>query len=227
MFFEYPEKCRFGRKIPKSKFYENVNFNTKHKNKFINQIDKIIWQYKLAPDTLNLDATDAVPEIEVMDIFLKTKEIDQVMLELIDKAIPLPIIFQIHQGDKIKIKAAYKRPSGSSNHKWVLEGYLESNWEADSILRQSIPQALNLGKLYEAILSSLIPANYQTCKKNNNIGDQIDIINKIKLLKKDIDILNTNYKKEKQRNRQYEINQQIKLKQKELDKLSNSGETNG
>lgn len=221
MFFDYPEKCRFGRKIPKSKFYENVNFNTKHKNKFINQIDKIVWQYKLAPDTLNLNATDTVPEIEVLDIFLKTKEIDQVMLELIDKAIPLPTIFQIHQGDKIKIKTAYKRPSGSSNHKWVLEGYLESNWEADSILRQSLPQALNLGKLYEAILTSFIPINYQIDKKNDNFGDQIDIINKVRLLQKDIKMLNSNYKKEKQRNRQFEINKQIKLKQKELNKLSN------
>ena len=31
MFFEYPEKCRFGRKIPKNKFYEHANFNAKHK----------------------------------------------------------------------------------------------------------------------------------------------------------------------------------------------------
>jgi len=227
MFFEYPEKCRFGRKIPKSKFYENVNFNTKHKNKFINQIDKIVWQYKLAPDTLNLDATDTVPEIQVLDIFLKTKEIDQVMLELIDKAIPLPIIFQIYQEDKIKIKAAYKRPAGSSNNKWVLESYLESNWEVDSIPRQPIPQALNLGKLYESILVSFIPMNYEIDKKNDNLGDQIDIINKVRLLQKDIKMLNSNYKKEKQRNRQFEINKQIKLKKKELDKLSNSGKSNG
>jgi len=221
VFFEYPEKCRFGRKIPKSKFYENANFNTKHKNKFINQIDKIVWQYKLAPDTLNLDATDVVPEIQVLDIFLKTKEIDQVMLELIDKAIPLPIIFQIYQEDKIKIKAAYKRPSGSSNNKWVFESYLESNWEADSIPRQSIPQALNLEKLYESILTSFIPANYQISKKNDNFGDQIGIIDKVKLLQKDIEILNMKYKQEKQRNRQFEINKQIKLKQKDLDKLIN------
>lgn len=220
MFFDYPEKCRFGRKIPKSKFYENVNFNTKHKNKFINQIDKIVWQYKLAPDTLNLDATDAVPEIQVLDIFIKTKEIDQVMLELIDKAIPLPIIFQIYQADKIKIKVAYKRPSESTNTKWVLEGYLESNWEMDSVPRQQIPQALNLGKLYESILTSFMPVNYQKNEKSGDFGAQIDIINRVEQLKKDIQILNSNYKKEKQRNRQFEINKQIKLKQKEINKLS-------
>ena len=221
MFFEYPEKSRFGRKIPKSKFYENANFNAKLKDKFINQIDKIVWQYKLAPNTLNLDATDEVPEIQVLDIFLKTKEIDEAMLELIDKAIPLPIIFQLHHENKIKIKAAYKRPSDSVNNKWVLESYIESEWEANTIMKQLMPQVLNLGKLYEAILSTLIPVEFRSNKKNENIGEQIGIINQVKLLQKNIEKLNSNYKQEKQRNRQFEINQQIKLKQKELDKLNN------
>jgi len=221
VFFEYPEKSRFGRKIPKSKFYENANFNAKLKDKFINQIDKIVWQYKLAPNTLNLDATDEVPEIQVLDIFLKTKEIDQAMLELIDKAIPLPIIFQLHHENKIKIKAAYKRPSDSANNKWVLESYIESEWEANTIMKQLMPQVLNLGKLYEAILSTLIPVEFRSNKKNENIGEQIGIINQVKLLQKNIEKLNSNYKQEKQRNRQFEINQQIKLKQKELDKLNN------
>jgi len=221
VFFEYPEKSRFGRKIPKSKFYENANFNAKLKDKFINQIDKIVWQYKLAPNTLNLDATDEVPEIQVLDIFLKTKEIDQAMLELIDKAIPLPIIFQLHHENKIKIKAAYKRPSDSVNNKWVLESYIESEWEANTIMKQLMPQVLNLGKLYEAILSTLIPVEFRSNKKNENIGEQIGIINQVKLLQKNIEKLNSNYKQEKQRNRQFEINQQIKLKQKELDKLNN------
>ena len=221
MFFEYPEKSRFGRKIPKSKFYDNANFNAKLKDKFINQIDKIVWQYKLAPNTLNLDATDEVPEIQVLDIFLKTKEIDQAMLELIDKAIPLPIIFQLHHENKIKIKAAYKRPSDSANNKWVLESYIESEWEANTIMKQLMPQVLNLGKLYEAILSTFIPVEFRSNKKNENIGEQIGIINQVKLLQKNIEKLNSNYKQEKQRNRQFEINQQIKLKQKELDKLNN------
>jgi len=221
VFFEYPEKSRFGRKIPKSKFYDNANFNAKLKDKFINQIDKIVWQYKLAPNTLNLDATDEVPEIQVLDIFLKTKEIDQAMLELIDKAIPLPIIFQLHHENKIKIKAAYKRPSDSANNKWVLESYIESEWEANTIMKQLMPQVLNLGKLYEAILSTFIPVEFRSNKKNENIGEQIGIINQVKLLQKNIEKLNSNYKQEKQRNRQFEINQQIKLKQKELDKLNN------
>jgi hypothetical protein len=218
--FDYPTKARFGRKIPKSKLYENASANTKLKDKFVNQIEKIVWQYKLAPNTLNLDATNKVPEIQVFDIFLKTKEVDQVLLEVIDKAIPLPIIFQIHKGNKVKIKAAYKRPSESANNKWVIESYFESEWLDKDVAKQPMPQVLDLGKLYEQILKSLMPVEITSSKTTQTIDEQVGIINQINSLQKVLDKLNSKYKKEKQRNRQFEINKQIKLKQKELNQLT-------
>ncbi|WPE18714.1 DUF4391 domain-containing protein [Candidatus Thioglobus autotrophicus] len=220
MLFDYPTKARFGRKIPKSKLYENASVNTKLKDKFVNQIENIVWQYKLAPDTLNLDATDKVPEIQVFDIFLKTKEIDQALLEVIDKAINYPIIFQIHKGNKVKIKAAYKRPSESANNKWVIESYFESEWLDKDMAKQSMPQALDLGKLYEQLLKSLMPVEVSSSKTTQTLDEQVGIINQINSLQKELDKLNSKYKKEKQRNRQFEINKQIKLKQKELNQLT-------
>ena len=193
MLFDYPTKARFGRKIPKSKLYENASANTKLKDKFVNQIEKIVWQYKLAPNTLNLDATNKVPEIQVFDIFLKTKEVDQVLLEVIDKAIPLPIIFQIHKGNKVKIKAAYKRPSESANNKWVIESYFESEWLDKGIAKQPMPQVLDLGKLYEQLLKSLMQlgfSNYET-KTRLVFAANLDAINIEKLTLKAASIKNT------------------------------------
>ena len=220
MLFDYPTKARVANKLPKSKLYENASVNTKLKDKFVNQIEKIVWQYKLAPDTLNLDATDKVPEIQIFDIFLKTKEVDQALLEVIDKAIPLPIIFQIHKGNKVKIKAAYKRPSESANNKWVIESYFESEWLDKYSTKQPMPQALDLGKLYEQILKSLMPVEVTSSKTTQTLDEQVGIINQINSLQKELDKLNSKYKKEKQRNRQFEINKQIKLKQKELNHLT-------
>ena len=220
MLFDYPTKARFGRKIPKSKLYENASVNTKLKDKFVNQIEKIVWQYKLAPDTLNLDATDKAPEIQIFDIFLKTKEVDQALLEVIDKAINYPIIFQIHKGNKVKIKAAYKRPSESANNRWVIESYFESEWLDKDVAKQPMPQALDLGKLYEQILKSLMPVEVASSKTTQTLDEQVGIINQINSLQKELDTLNSKYKKEKQRNRQFEINKQIKLKQKELNHLT-------
>jgi len=217
--FDYPTKARFGRKIPKSKLYENASVNTKLKDKFINQIDKIIWQYKLAPNTLNLDVTDKVPEIQIFNVFLKTKEVDQALLEVIDKAINYPIIFQIHKGNKVKIKAAYKRPSESANNKWVIESYFESEWLDKDVAKQPMPQALDLGKLYEQILKSLMPAEVISGKTSQTIDQQVSMIKQINLLQKELDKLNSKYKKEKQANRQFEIHKQIKLTQSQLDNL--------
>ena len=219
MLFDYPTKARFGRMLPKSKIYENANVNTKIKDKFVNQIKKIVWQYKLSSDTLNLDATDKVPEIQVFDLFIKTKEVDQSLLEVIDKAIAFPIIFQIYKDNKVKIKAAYKRPSESANNKWVIESYFESEWLDKDTAKQPMPQALDLGKLYEQILKALMPVEVVSNQTTRNIDEQVGIINQINSLKKEIDKLNSKYRKEKQRNRQFEINKEIKLKQKELDSL--------
>ena len=220
MLFDYPTKARVANKLPKNKLYENASVNTKLKDKFVNQIEKIVWQYKLAPDTLNLDATDKVPEIQIFDVFLKTKEVDQVLLEVIDKAIPLPIIFQIYKDNKVKIKAAYKRPSESANNKWVIESYFESEWLDKDMDKQPMPQALDLGKLYEQILKSLMPVEVISSKTSQTLDQQVDKINKINSLKKEMDKLDSKYKKEKQRNRQFEINKQIKLKQKKLNQLT-------
>ena len=109
----------------------------------------------------------------------------------------------------------------SNKDKWVFDSYIESRWEDHNVLRQPLPQALNLEKLYESLLAELIPVEFKSNGKKENIGIQLDVIKQTKLLKKDIETLHMKYKHEKQRNRQFEINKQIKLKQNELDKLNN------
>ena len=111
MLYTYPKQAHFGKMIAKSKIYEHANLTTAVKDKFVSQIDKITWQYKLASATINLQSTSSVPEIQIFDIRLKGKEVDEPLLRVIDKAIPFPIICQIHRGDEVKVKAAYKRPS--------------------------------------------------------------------------------------------------------------------
>jgi len=138
---------------------------------------------------------------------------------VIDKAIPLPIIFQIHRDNKVKVKAAYKRPSGSANNKWVIESYFESEWLDKDTAKQPMPQALDLGKLYEQILKSLMPVEVTSSKTMQTLDEQVGIINQISSLQKELDKLNSKYKKEKQANRQFEIHKQIKLTQRQLDNL--------
>ena len=65
-----PKTCEVNRFIAKKKFYEHTNMSETIKNSFVNDIEKITWDYKLAPDTLNLSKTDNVIEIEIFTINL-------------------------------------------------------------------------------------------------------------------------------------------------------------
>ena len=48
----YPKQAAFGRVLPKNKIYEHSGANTRLKDLFVKQVEQIVWQYKLAPETL-------------------------------------------------------------------------------------------------------------------------------------------------------------------------------
>jgi len=217
MLYVYPKQAYFGKVIAKSKIYEHAAISSSLKEKFVSQVDKIIWQYKLAPETTNLSATTAVPEIQVFDIRLKGREIDEALLKAIDKAIPFPIIFQLYQDDRVKVKAAYKCPSDADKAKWVTEAYVESEWMPATGKRTSLPVALDLEKLYEQILKSLIPKSLPTLEKQSSMKEQMELIEAIKAKERAYDKLKAKRDKEKQFNRKAELNAKLKKLKRELD----------
>ena len=52
--FGFPASTEFGKRIPKQKFYENIDITSALKRVFVEQIRLIYWRNKLATATLNL-----------------------------------------------------------------------------------------------------------------------------------------------------------------------------
>ena len=219
MLYSYPKQAHFGKMIAKSKIYEYSNLTTAVKDKFVSQIDKITWQYKLASATINLQATSSVPEIQIFDIQLKGDELDESLLKVIDKAIPFPIFYQIYRGDEVKIKAAYKRPSDADKNKWVVESYFESEWIELDTPKEPLPLALDLGKLYEQMMKRLMPQEVIDTDSKSSIKDQIALVEEIKVKERAYDKLKAKRDREKQFNRKAELNTQLKKLSKELSEL--------
>ncbi len=217
MLYSYPKQAHFGKMIAKSKIYEYSNLTTAVKDKFVSQIDKITWQYKLASVTINLQATSSVPEIQIFDIQLKGDELDESLLKVIDKAIPFPIFYQIYRGDEVKIKAAYKRPSDADKNKWVVESYFESEWIELDTPKEPLPLALDLGKLYEQMMKRLMPQEVIDTDSKSSIKDQVALVEEIKVKERAYDKLKAKRDREKQFNRKAELNTQLKKLAKELD----------
>jgi hypothetical protein len=220
MLYTYPKQAYFGKIIAKSKIYKHANISAALKEKFVAQIDKITWQYKLAPETINLTATPAVSEIQIFDIKLKANEADEALLRVIDKAIPFPIIYQIYRGEgKVKVKAAYKRPSDADKSKWVIEAYVESDWMPADAPKSALPIALDLSTLYEQMLKALIPKTLPIVERRGSMKEQMELIEAIKAKERAYEKLKAKRDKEKQFNKKVKLNEELRTLKNKIEKL--------
>lgn len=87
----FPASTEFGKRIPKQKFYENLEVSPALRRVFVDQIRLVYWRNKLAASTLNIAAGEAVTEIEVFEVRLNDPQLDEAVLKQIDKEIPYHI----------------------------------------------------------------------------------------------------------------------------------------
>ncbi len=217
VFFDYPKGAKFGRVLPKKKIYQHARASSKLQQHFVDQVDRIVWKYKLAPETINLDATKTVAEIQVFEINLRTSECDEDILRAIDKVIPYPLIFELIHGDKRKVIAAYKRPSEADSAKWVVSEYFATDWQAEDNSRQALPAVLNLGALYDRILSNLIPA---TAGIDESIAVRVERMEVIRVKQREIERITARMNREKQFNKRIAINAELRVAQQDLEQTT-------
>lgn len=215
---DFPAQATFGRILPKEKIYAHARPGKTVRRKFVAQVGKIVWQYKLAPETINLAARRGVPEIEVFDLHLKTGELGEEVLLCIDKAIPLPLFFRLFYEGRIKIVAAYKRPSEADAGKWVVDGYFASDWISESAERVPMPVALDLGRLYEQLLRQLMPLPPRT---GETLKDHVARLGQVRGKQHELAKMASRLNKEKQFNKKVELNSKLRKLKTELQALMN------
>lgn len=220
--FAYPKQAEFGRVLPKNKIYEHSGANTRLKDLFVEQVEQIVWRYKLAPETINLAAKPGVPEIQVFAIQLKTAELHREVLRCIDGAVQFPIIFELTQGQgaeaRTQVVAAYKRPSDADSANWVCSEYFESGWMPATSERAPLPLALDLGGLYEQVLRPLVPI---VARNHEPLREQVARAERVINKKRDVAKAEARLAKEKQFNRKVEINFTLRQLRTELEQLIN------
>ncbi len=105
------QRVRNTEKDPETKFYQNLNPPNKVRQQFIDEIKAIIWQNKIAPDTITIAAGEDVTEIEVIEIQLHQKGISRNILGMIGRGIPYHIVFVLTVEGKGRLVSAIKRKS--------------------------------------------------------------------------------------------------------------------
>ena len=213
----YPKQATFGRVLPKNKIYEHSGANTRLKDLFVEQVEQIVWQYKLAPETINLPARPGVPEVQVFRVILKTGELSADVLKCIDGAVQFPIVFELEHEGKIKVIAAHKRPSEADATKWVVSDYFSTVWMPANSPRVEMPVVLDLAGLYEALLQRLIPL---APRDQESFSALVERLERVRAKQREIEKVRAKLAKKKQFNRKVEINVTLRQLNKELEELS-------
>ncbi|EFN4844437.1 hypothetical protein FHW04_004478 [Pantoea sp. AN62] len=215
-FINYPKQAVFGRTLPKNKIYEHSGANARLKDLFVEQVEQIVWQYKLAPETINLPARLGVPELQIFSIQLKTSELNLDVLRCIDGAVQFPIIFELNFDGRTKMIAAYKRPNESDASRWVLSDYFATAWLPSDCERAAMPLALDLGGLYEQLLHRLIPT---PARLQESLADLVARVELVAAKQREVEKVASRLAKEKQFNRKVEINAKLRMLKIELEEL--------
>lgn len=234
--YDWPHAAAFGRVIPKTKIYEHAGANTGLKDLFVREVDQIVWSHKLAPETVNLAATKQVAEIQVFRITARAATLDRDVLRAIDKAIPFPLIFEVAHGGRVRLAAAYKRPSEADTARWVVGDYFHGDWEPEDAARAPLPVALNMGALYERLLEPLVAG--QTARLIPGMGEvpqtpftratdspvsleeRIAQAEAIERQAREVERIKARLGRERQFNKRVAINAELRAAKQELERLT-------
>ena len=217
MNFNLPESTTFNRRVPKQKFYENCAVSAALKRSFVDEITAIWWRNKLAATTLNLAKGAVVTEIEVFEIELANGHLNEEVLRQMDRMIPYHLLFVLTFENHAQAWIGYKEAAASGSNAFKVSRYYHTDWMPEDELHLSI-DGLNMDAVYESLVRQIAGDKLQA-ESGESLKESVERDEKKKQLKKQIAALESKMRREKQLNRQMEMNAELKRLRKSLEVL--------
>lgn len=208
--FELPRHTIVNKVIPKNSFDSYTN--TKQKKLFVEVVERIKWLHKLSKETINIKGID-VNEIQIFEIELRQKEKIEVLLDVIDKAIPYHIIFILRFNNERLVSLARKHTHPTNENQSVIDWTFRSPWFSVD----NIPLELKLKGSLDDVFNDLC---FQISgKKKKSITELIQYEEELKRLKDEVIKLESAIKRSKQFNEKVQLNLKLQNIHAQLDIL--------
>lgn len=213
-----PKTTEFNKRIPKQKFYENLDISPALKKIFIEQIKIIYWKNKIAASTMNLASGSNVTELEVFEVRLNSPVLDDSLLIQIDKEIPYHILFILEYQGKYQAWIGYKEATVSGNKAFKVNGYYHTEWLTEDELPLKL-EGLSVDEVYENFVRQIAGDKLKTETAGESLKESVARDEQKQALQKQIASLQAKMRKEKQLNKQMQMNIELKKLKKGLEVL--------
>ena len=210
-----PKTTEFNKRIPKQKFYEKMAVTPAIKKVFAEQIKTIYWRNKIATTTVNLAAGEKVTELQVFEIMLNQPSLDEAVLLQIDRALPYHVLFILTYDGKQQAWIAYKDAQQSGNAFKIVQ-YYHTDWKETETLHLYF-EGQSVDAVYENYVRQI--AGQNIIADSHDLKNDVTHSKEIQTLQKQIETLQERIRKEKQFNRQVEMNAEVKKLQIILEEM--------
>lgn len=210
-----PTSTEFNKRIPKQKFYDNLSVTPALKKAFTDQIKVIYWRNKIAPTTVNLEASDSVTEIEVFEIRLNTPDLDESILRQIDREIPYHILFLLEYSGQYCAVIGYKESSTSGKTAFKVDRYYSTDWMDEDSLPVHL-EGLSMDAVYENFVRQ-IAGTVLADENGTTLKESVEQQKQREQIKKQIAALEAKIRKEKQPKKKFELVQELQIVRRQLE----------
>ncbi len=211
----YHKDVIVDRVVPKTMFYRFMEVNPRMKVRFVNDVEKITWLYKLSANTLNVTSSDDLVEIDVFVATLKQQDCPTDLFTFIDTNMPHHIVFILEYDNSYMILLNYKDWADNTHTKFKITKSFASLWMDDNRLSLEI-QGQSLSRVYENFVSQVSGIGEH---KAGAMAEIVDLKKRIAAMEAELQNLQKKMRKEPQYDKQVKMNKQVKAKRHELDEL--------
>lgn len=214
----FPSTTIVNKPVPKNAFYGRSS-DSSLREFLTREFESIVWLYKLATATLNVEDGEYVHEIDVFYCRMKENEYSIKPFSVMDELLPRHTVFIIEYGEKFDLLMHHKEISFvHGEQKWkcgVSEIQRDIRIDADTLNIQG----QSMDAVYNGLLSQISGLSAST---REEYKEQVDLRKQIEFLWKQVTVLQKKIKAEKQFNRQMELSAEMRKLKKEIIVLSAS-----
>jgi hypothetical protein len=135
-----------------------------------------------------------------------------------DKEIPYHILFLLEYQGRYQAWIGYKEAAASGNSAFKVNKYYHTEWLDEEELPIKL-EGLDIDIVYENFVRQIAGDKLQATDLGESLKDSVERSEKIQAIMKQMDALKTKIRKEKQLNRQIEMNNELKKLKKELSNI--------
>ena len=198
-----PQRTEINKPLHKTKVFEKFDLTASQRDSFDADISRMFITHVVAESTIpTIKAGNEIADFYIIEVSLKRREYAPKNIELLAKFIPRKILFVLHFEEQAQLAIHHTK-------------LICSTWQQCDTL--NIPLAgLDLDAVWENIVATI---GSITVQEGNTLTEQIKSDEQKSKLQKQIQLLQQKLNKEKQYNRQIEINAEIKRLKKQLNDI--------